>query len=281
MSARLSMYAAALAIVFAVGADAWAQGVSSRSSSNLFSSSGMGRSSSGTGGLGLSGMTSGGGFSSLYGSSGRSGGFVGANPSSMSSGFSGQYGSGMGGFGGRSSGAYGGSSGYYGGGGYPGSYGGMSGAYGSRFSGGYGGMSGLSGSRFSGGYGTYGSSGVRISLAPANLGARPGGPANPAVSSLPARVDTELTARLGQTMKVGLGSPVQVLTRGGTIVLQGRVATTHDRELAELLLRLEPGVSDVQNELTVGQEGPEAGTAPAAASPAVASPAPAKPAGSP
>jgi len=277
------VYAAALAIALALGADAWAQGTSRTGGSSMFNS-GTGRSSSGIGG-----MSSGTGVSSaLFGSSGGGGGFVGANPASMSSGFSGQgqYGSGMGGFGGRTGSAYGGSSSYYGGG-YPGSYGGTSGLYGNRSSGAYGGMSGLYGSRLSGGYGgygAYGSSGVRISLAPANSGARPGGPRpGPVVSSLPARVHTDLTARLGQALKErpGSPSPVQVATRGGTIVLQGQVATAHDRELAELLLRLEPGVSDVQNELTVGQEGAEAGTAPAAASPPAASPVPAKPAGSP
>jgi hypothetical protein len=234
--------------------------------------SGTGRSSSGIGG-----MSSGTGVSSaLFGSSGGGGGFVGANPSSMSSGFSGQgqFGSGMGGYG---TGSYGmnrsGVGGYgmnrSGVGGYGMGGSGM-GGYGM---GGYGmGGYGMGASRFGGAYGAYGSSGVRISLAPAYSGARVGGPSTgPAVSNLPpARLHTELTAHLGQTMKERPGSPVQVMTRGGTIVLQGQVATAHDRELAELLLRLEPGVSDVQNELTVGQEGAAARTAPAAASPAAA-----------
>ena len=43
------------------------------------------------------------------------------------------------------------------------------------------------------------------------------------------------------------------MTRGGLVILLGPVASEHDRELAEQILRLEPSVSEVNNLLTVGE----------------------------
>ena len=45
--------------------------------------------------------------------------------------------------------------------------------------------------------------------------------------------------------------PIQVVIQGETAILRGQVGSQHDRALAEQLARLEPGVWQVQNELTV------------------------------
>lgn len=47
--------------------------------------------------------------------------------------------------------------------------------------------------------------------------------------------------------------PLSVELRDRTAVLRGVVATDHDRALAETLTLLEPGISQVQNELTVAE----------------------------
>jgi osmotically-inducible protein OsmY len=44
---------------------------------------------------------------------------------------------------------------------------------------------------------------------------------------------------------------VSVTTQGGTVVLRGTVGTLQEKQLAEALLRLEPGVFDIRNEITV------------------------------
>ena len=57
-------------------------------------------------------------------------------------------------------------------------------------------------------------------------------------------------------------SPISVTLRNETAILRGRVATEHDRQLVELLTRFEPGIWQVKNELTVGEQ-VSAPTAPA------------------
>jgi hypothetical protein len=66
-----------------------------------------------------------------------------------------------------------------------------------------------------------------------------------------------VTARLAKSMRLPAGSPVTVAMTGRTAVLRGVVATEHDRALAEQLLHLEPGISEVANELRVD---PSSGT---------------------
>ncbi len=58
--------------------------------------------------------------------------------------------------------------------------------------------------------------------------------------------------------------PLSVELRERTAILRGVVATDHDRALAETLTLLEPGISQVQNELTVAESLPtvEPATAP-------------------
>jgi hypothetical protein len=59
--------------------------------------------------------------------------------------------------------------------------------------------------------------------------------------------------------------PLAVKLQGQTAILEGEVATDHDRRVAEQLVRLEPGVWEVRNLLIVA--------APPTRSPATASPA--------
>jgi osmotically-inducible protein OsmY len=44
---------------------------------------------------------------------------------------------------------------------------------------------------------------------------------------------------------------IQVAMDGPVVVLQGKADNEHDRELAEALIRLRPGVYDVRNEIQV------------------------------
>ena len=59
--------------------------------------------------------------------------------------------------------------------------------------------------------------------------------------------------------------PVNVSLVGQTAVLRGTVATEAERQLAEGVARLEPGVMAVRNELVVASEAPGLETLPAAA----------------
>jgi len=60
-----------------------------------------------------------------------------------------------------------------------------------------------------------------------------------------------LAERLRRILQHRLRSPVDVSIRNQTAVLRGVVATEHDRTLAGHLARFEPGVRQVNNELTV------------------------------
>ncbi|MGO8751275.1 MAG: BON domain-containing protein [Thermoguttaceae bacterium] len=46
-------------------------------------------------------------------------------------------------------------------------------------------------------------------------------------------------------------SPITVSLEDGIVVLRGQVATENDRALAEMLVRMEPSVGEVRDELTV------------------------------
>jgi hypothetical protein len=56
---------------------------------------------------------------------------------------------------------------------------------------------------------------------------------------------------LQRTVQIKKRSPIRVDVKNETAILRGRVATKQDRELAENLVRLEPGIWDVRNELIV------------------------------
>lgn len=65
------------------------------------------------------------------------------------------------------------------------------------------------------------------------------------------RMTQTLSTHLEKSLKVRLQPGVEVALEGRTATLRGVVATDHDRDVAEQLVLLEPGVSAVQNELTV------------------------------
>ncbi len=58
---------------------------------------------------------------------------------------------------------------------------------------------------------------------------------------------------LGRTSRIARLSPISVTMERETAVLRGRVRTMRDRQLAEDLVRMEPGVWQVRNELVVGE----------------------------
>jgi osmotically-inducible protein OsmY len=70
---------------------------------------------------------------------------------------------------------------------------------------------------------------------------------------VPSRISDNLTARLQKSKRLQFVSPVQVAMSGRTAILTGEVATEHDRALAEQVVLLEAGVSQVKNDLTVQQ----------------------------
>ncbi len=68
---------------------------------------------------------------------------------------------------------------------------------------------------------------------------------------------TVVTTMSGHFTKIGVKNPalkdIQVRAEGGLIVLTGKVKTSDQAKLAENLLRLEPGVRSIKNELQVEQ----------------------------
>ncbi|QDT63621.1 BON domain-containing protein [Calycomorphotria hydatis] len=73
----------------------------------------------------------------------------------------------------------------------------------------------------------------------------------------PARLSADVAASARYTVgkfaeKLGNADAINLsVNNDGTVVLQGQVPTERDRQLAEMLLRFEPGVSQVSNQLTV------------------------------
>lgn len=62
---------------------------------------------------------------------------------------------------------------------------------------------------------------------------------------------SKLATRLEQSSWLQTHSPMEVSIESGTAILRGVVATDHDRRLAERMARLQPGVRQVENQLTV------------------------------
>jgi len=77
-----------------------------------------------------------------------------------------------------------------------------------------------------------------------------------------------LTKILERSSRVQIIAPVEVAVEGQTAILRGTVASQHDRVLAEQLVRLEPGIWDVRNELVV-EESLDAPTPPLPPAPEV------------
>ena len=68
-----------------------------------------------------------------------------------------------------------------------------------------------------------------------------------------------IASMLEGTARLKKRSPIRVDVVGETAILRGRVATRQDRELAENLVRLEPGVWDVKN-LLIADDSPRVTT---------------------
>lgn len=60
-----------------------------------------------------------------------------------------------------------------------------------------------------------------------------------------------IAAVLESTNRIKKLSPIHVTVVNETAILRGRVASVQDRDLAENLVRLEPGIWDIKNELVV------------------------------
>lgn len=92
---------------------------------------------------------------------------------------------------------------------------------------------------------------VQASPPPVNQGAGPwiriGTPLSTA-AEVPA---VEIQKIIAGTDRIQKSSPITVTVRNQTAILRGSVATEHDRRLAEAVVRLEPGIAQVRNELTV------------------------------
>ena len=78
--------------------------------------------------------------------------------------------------------------------------------------------------------------------------------------SHPTRSSNDVGARLTQRLRSKLpgaaNSRVEVSMAGGDAILRGEVATEHDRRMAELLVRFEPGVRGVSNQVQVRPSAP-------------------------
>ena len=70
----------------------------------------------------------------------------------------------------------------------------------------------------------------------------------------PREVQAVLRRRLLSSPNLNWAGPVEVTVRGDTAVLSGKAASSRDRELAALVLMLEPGISKIENRLTVADK---------------------------
>lgn len=66
------------------------------------------------------------------------------------------------------------------------------------------------------------------------------------------RLAANLTQQLTESPRIERLSPIQVQVAGGRAVLRGAVASQYDRRVAEQVVRMQPGIVEVQNDLTVG-----------------------------
>ncbi len=81
----------------------------------------------------------------------------------------------------------------------------------------------------------------------------------PPVAPAPAAVSSRVQNRIARIPRIQEMGTVNLQMEGQTAVLQGQVASAQDRDLVARMLLLEPGISDVRNELTlVDSSDPEA-----------------------
>ena len=71
------------------------------------------------------------------------------------------------------------------------------------------------------------------------------------VRPAPAQLGSRLAQRLEKSSWIDVHSPIEVAFEQGTAILRGVVATEHDRVLAERATKLEPGVRQDENLLTL------------------------------
>ena len=72
-------------------------------------------------------------------------------------------------------------------------------------------------------------------------------------ADLESRLGAQMSHRLARIPGLQITERVTVALQGRTAVLRGRVASEHDRSMLARLALLEPGVSDVQNDIAVGR----------------------------
>jgi BON domain/Pentapeptide repeats (8 copies) len=63
------------------------------------------------------------------------------------------------------------------------------------------------------------------------------------------RLSEELQKQFANSQRFGSGKTISVAVENNVVVLRGTVADDHDRDLAEAMVRLSPGVYNVRNEL--------------------------------
>jgi osmotically-inducible protein OsmY len=102
-----------------------------------------------------------------------------------------------------------------------------------------------------------------------------------APTAAPTAISTKITDQLNRWHSIASAGGVNVQVVGKTAVLQGTVPSDHDRDMAAQMAMLEPGVSQVKNELQVTGSAPRGasltGSVPASNSATVSAPALAAP----
>jgi hypothetical protein len=100
-------------------------------------------------------------------------------------------------------------------------------------------------------------------------------------SAAPGAISTKLSDQLNRSHSIASAGGVNVQVVGKTAVLQGTVPSDHDRDMAAQMAMLEPGISQVKNELQVTGSAPRGasltGTASGSNSAAASAPALAAP----
>ena len=72
----------------------------------------------------------------------------------------------------------------------------------------------------------------------------------------PEALSSALARQLNSSPSLHLSSPISVSVAGQTATMRGEVADEWDRAMAEQMLLFEPGISEVQNQLTVKPRSP-------------------------
>jgi len=74
---------------------------------------------------------------------------------------------------------------------------------------------------------------------------------NSPVGTTNPRLSEELQRQFTNSARFGASNTIKVAVENNVVVLRGNVADEHDRDLAEMLVRLSPGVYDVRNDLQI------------------------------